>query len=338
MHLDRRQFMTGAVAATALGAPGVAPGQSPSAVSLALSWINNVEYGGLWIALERGYFTREGLEVKVIPGGPNAPSPLIVVAAGNATFGIAAWLPFLDAVGKGNDFVLVAATFPVSPLGIASLADKPILKAQDIVGKRILAQGPNERTAIEATLALNGLPNTWTFVPAGFSPEPLMAKQGDGYTCFVTNQPITLERMGLVQGKDFQVATFDSMGFRQYASGLFTTRQMLERERPKVVGFVRALVRGWKDNEKEPTVAPQLAVSKYGRDLGLDLKQQTRQNELQIPLTKGPSTARLGLLALDPEIVAGPMYAAAKATGRTNLPPPSKVIDTTIVAEAHKGL
>ena len=41
---------------------------------------------------------------------------------------------------------------------------------------------------------------------------------------------------------------------------------------------------------------------------------------------------------IDPEIVAGPMYAAARATGRTNLPPPTKIIDTGIVAEAQRGL
>ena len=101
------------------------------------------------------------------------------MASGGAEIGYGNWLPYLDALARGNDFVLLAGTFPVSPLGILSLPAKPILKAADIVGKKILVQGPNERTAIDATLALNNLPKQWVPVPAGFSPEPSQSDRSD---------------------------------------------------------------------------------------------------------------------------------------------------------------
>lgn len=234
--------------------------------------------------------------------------------------------------------MLIAGTFPVSPLGIISLPGKPILKAADIVGKKILAQGPNERTAIDATLSLNNLPKTWEFVPAGFSPEPLLSKQGDGYTAFGTNQAVSLERMGMVRGKDFHFTSFDSMGFRYYASLLFTSRAYLQAERPTVVKFLRALTRGWTENEKDPTAAAKLAVSKYGADLGLDLRQQTRQNELQIPMTKNPTKPGQPLLVLDRETVTGAMYDAAKASGRDKLPEVDKLIDFSVMQEVHASI
>src|SRR5258708_25459314 len=145
------------------------------------------------MALESAYYREEGVEVKTLPGGPNAPPPPVTVASGGAEFGYGVWLPYLDALARSNDFVLVAGTFPVSPLRILSLPAKPIKSAADIVGKKILVQGPNERTAIDATLALNNLPKTWDPVPAGFSPEPLLAKAGDGYTAYGTNQAGPLE-------------------------------------------------------------------------------------------------------------------------------------------------
>ena len=185
-----------------------------------------------------------------------------------------------DAVARGNDFVLVAGTFPVSPLGILSLPGKPILKAADIVGKKILVQGPNERTAIDATLALNNLPKQWEPVPAGFSPEPLLAKAGDGYTAYGTNQAVTLEvKMNMVRGKDFHFTSFDSMGYKFYTNLVFVKREYLTANRSTVVGFLRAVTRGWIEDLKDPAVAAKLCVTKYGADLGLDLKQQTRQNE-----------------------------------------------------------
>src|SRR5579883_644728 len=336
--MQRRHFLqAGMAAAGALAAPAVQAQAKP--VRVAIGWINNVEYAGVWMGLEKGYFKAEGLDVTTLPGGPNAPQPPVTVASGKAEIGYGNWLPYLDAISRGNDFVLVAGTFPVSPLGILSLPGKPILKAADIVGKKILAQGPNERTAIDATLALNHLPKQWEFVPAGFSPEPLLAKAGDGYTAFGTNQAVTLEvKMGMVRGKDFFFTSFDSMGYRYYTNLVFVKRDYLAANRPIVVGYLKGLTRGWMENARDPAVAAKLVVDKYGADLGLDLKQQTRQNQLQIEMLKNPDKPTLPFLVLDKETLAGPMYAAAKASGRENLPPIDKLCDYSVMEEVHAAL
>src|SRR5947209_8421684 len=203
----------------------------------------------------------------------------------------------------------------------------------------LVAQGPNERTAIDATLALNNLPKQWEFVPAGFSPEPLLAKAGDGYTAFGTNQAVTLEvKMNMVRGKDFFFTSFDSMGYRYYTNLVFVKRDYLAANRPVVVGYLKGLTRGWIENGKDPSVAAKLCVTKYGADLGLDLKQQTRQNELQIAMLKNPDKPDLPLLTLDRDTLAGPMYAAAKASGRENLPAIDKLCDFSVMQEVHASL
>jgi len=341
MKISRRIFLKNAagslVAAYSLTG-GAARAQSVTPITVALTWIANVEYAGLWIALDRGYFREEGFDVKYVPGGPNAPAPLVTVAAGKAEIGYANWFPFLDAVGKGNDFALIGHTFPVSPLGILSLAAKPIRKPADLVGAKILAQGPTERTAVEAALALNNLPKNVQFVPAGFSPEPLLSKQGDGYTAFVTNQAIALEGMGLARDRDFFFVSFDELGYHTYASGLFTSRQMLQKERARVVAFMRALTRGWLENEKDPGLAPKLVLAKYGVDLGLNPKQQMRQNEVQLALTKNPRAPQKRILELDRDSLSGPMYAAARATGRTSLPPVEQIADFGVMEEVYRTL
>lgn len=336
--MERRQFLQATTVATfAAGAMPAAAQTKP--VRAALSWINNVEYAGIWIGMENGYFREEGLDLRTLPGGPNAPPAPVTVAAGGAEVGFGSWLPFVDAVNRGNDFVLVAGTFPVSPLGILSLPANPILKASDIVGKKILAQGPNERTAIDATLALNKLPRQWEFVPAGFSPEPLLAKAGDGYTAFGTNQAVTLEvRMNMVRGKDFFFTSFDSMGYRAYTNLVFVTRAYLQAERDTVVKFLRALTRGWIANEKDPAVAARLAVNKYGADLGLDLRQQTRQNELQYAMLKNPSKPDQRILLLDRDSIAGPMIEAVRASGRDKVPDVDRICDFTVMQDVYASI
>lgn len=338
--MKRRDFlrMTGLAMAAVTSGGALSTGSLAGAnrsVRVALSWLSNVEYAGIWLAYENGYFEDEGLAVEHQPGGPNAPKPLVMLAAGETDIGYGGWLPFVDAVSRGNDFVLVATTFPVSPLGILSMPKAPILKAEDIVGKRILAQGAKEKTAVEATLRLNGLPNDWEFVPAGFSPEPLLAGAGDGYTAFGTNQAVALELRGLVRGEDFHFVSFDELGLRSYASVIFTSRQWLDRDRPTIVQFLRALTRGWQDNAKDPAVAAKLAVGKYGVDLGLDLKQQVRQNEVQIAMMQSSDRP---LLSIDRATIAGPMYDAARATGRENLPDPELIADVSVMKEVHTTL
>src|SRR5476651_2418110 len=336
--MQRRQFLQG-TAMAAVAAPAVHARAQTKPVRVALAWINNVEYAGLWIGEDKGYFKEEGIEVKTLPGGPNAPPPMVTVAAGGAEIGYATWLPYLDAIARGNDFVLVAGTYPVGPLGIISLPAKPILTAADIVGKKILAQGPNERTVIDATLAMNNLPKTWEFVPAGFSPEPLLAKAGDGYTAFGTNQAVTLEvKMGMVRDKDFFFTSFDSMGYKAYTGLVFCPRAYLQAERPTVVKFMRALTRGWIADLKDPAVAARLCVTKYGADLGLDLKQQTRQNELQYAMLKNPAKPDQKLMVLDRESISGPMYAGQGIGPREKLPEVDRLCDFTVMQEVHASI
>ncbi len=323
---------------TPLVVPLSAEAQGMKTVRVGMSWIPNVEYGGVWLALEKGYFAKEKLDIKYFPGGPNAPKPLVTLAAGKIDIGYGGWLPFLDAVSRGNDFVLIAATFSVSPLGILSLADNPITKAADIVGKKILTQGAKERKAVSATLTLNNLSPDWQAVPAGYSPEPLLNKQGDGYTAFGTNQAVSLELKGLERGKDFHFVSFADLGYRSYGSIIFTTRTYLESNRATVVGFLRALTRGWIDNARDPSVASTLAVKKYGADLGLNPRQQLRQNQIQIEMMKDPGNPAQQMLSIDPATITGPLYAAARASGRKNLPPVSKLADASLMKEVYDSL
>ena len=332
--IRRRSFLAGTAAA--LASPASAPPASAQVLAklaMQCGWIANVEYAGVWLGLEHGYFRAAGVDLTAMPGGPNAPPAPVVVASGKADVGYTTWLPFLDAVAKGNRFVMIGATFPRSPLGIISLPKKPLRKPADLVGARILAQGANEQSSIDATLALAGLPKQWTMIPTGFSPEPLLAGDADGYTAFEVNQTITLERMGLKRDQDFFFTSFHELGFQTYAGIAFTTQDVLRARRPVLLGYLKGLVRGWKDVMADPPAAAKLVVDKYGVDFGLDLAQQTRQAQLEIPLMK--VAGQQGILELNRQAVAGPMTAAARATGRTVPDDLDSIADFRLAEEAN---
>jgi ABC-type nitrate/sulfonate/bicarbonate transport system substrate-binding protein len=317
---------------TATGGSG---GSTP--VRVALGWIPNVEFAGFWIAQDRGYYAQEGLEVDFIPGGPNAPQPTATLAAGGADIAIPVALQaFLSAVNEGNDFVAVGTMFQNAPSALLSLARRPVRSAQDLVGTTVLGQ-QGVQPYVEAAMKLADVPTDYRFIPVGYEPSPLLEGQGDVYTCFATNQPIMLEQQGMKEGTDFFVTTYESMGLPQYASLLCSQRSWLDANRETAVKFMRATVRGWQDNAADPAVAANLAVTNYGADLGLDLAQQTRENELQIGFTQSDLTREQGLMRIDPQRMAGPMYTAYTAAGVSPLPDPATVVDTTILDDVFQG-
>jgi ABC-type nitrate/sulfonate/bicarbonate transport system substrate-binding protein len=326
-----------AIAACAGGGDTSGGGGATTHLRVALGWISNVEFAGFWIADDRGYYADEGLEVEFVPGGPNAPHPTQTLAGGGAEIAIpVAMQAFISAVNEGNDFVAYGTMFQNAPSALLSMAKRPVRTAQDLVGARVLGQ-QGVQPYIEAAMRLAGVPVQYEFIPVGYEPSPLVEGQGDVYTCFATNQPIMLEQQGLVADRDFVVTTYEQLGLPQYASPLCSQRSWLDANRPVVEKFMHATIRGWQDNATDPAVAAHLAVEKYGADLGLDLAQQTRENELQIPYTQSDLTRSSGLFRLDPERLGGPMYTAYRAAGVQPLPDVAKIVDTTVLDAVFQG-
>jgi ABC-type nitrate/sulfonate/bicarbonate transport system substrate-binding protein len=331
-------------ASTASMAPGTTTGGTSAGsvpataeVSVGMGWIKNVEYAGSWLALENGFYAEVGIEPDYQQGGPNAPASPVAVASGDAQIGVAAgMLALLDAINEGNDFVVFGTQYQVSPGAVLSLASKPVKTPEDLIGIRFLGQEGVDVT-IDAVLDVAGLPHDYEFIVAGFTPDPLIEGQGDAYSCFLVNQPITLEQQGLKEGTDFVVTPWADLGFPSYANLFFAERSYVEANRDAVVRYMRATIMGWEQNKVDPAIGAQLAVETYGADLGLDITQQTRQNELQIPLMESELTTATGLFRIDPEQWDGPMTAAYLASGRASMPAVGDVVDLTILDDVFEG-
>ena len=132
-------------------------------------------------------------------------------------------------------------------------------------------------------------------MPVGFDPAPLV-RACDVYTCFVTNQPLTLK----AQGIDYVAVTYSELNYPDYADVVYAKRGFIANNRDVLIGFLRATIRGWEANIQDPADAVQLVLNKYGADLALDAQQQADENDAQIPLLQSDLTRARGLMWLDP--------------------------------------
>ena len=198
-----------------------------------------------------------------------------------------------------------------------------------------MAQNQSDSVIIDAILGKAGLPLEYEIIPTGFSPEPLLAGDGDFYFAFATNQPITLENLGMVQGQDFYVTLLDDLGYQVKQGLLVAKRDFVAENRDAVVSYLRAYLRGWQYAIDNPAYAPQIVLDKYGADLGLDPAQQQRQMELQIPLVAPSEGGQLFLF--DPALIDADMRPIAEASGRT-VPSTAELVDLTPLQDALASL
>lgn len=161
-RISRRTLVQGAAAATVLGAAGLrtlpaVSAQDRAKVSLALDWYPNANHAGIYVALDKGYFTEAGLDVEVFtPADPT--TVLQTVGAGRDTFGISYMNDVLQARVQHVPVVSVAA-FSQHPLNcLMVLASSDIKTPADLKGKTIgMAGVPADEAAIDTILRRAGL-------------------------------------------------------------------------------------------------------------------------------------------------------------------------------------
>lgn len=345
--VSRRSFLKGAGAGMAAAVTGLtltscAGGRSPggptgrSAIKLVTNWLPDVTSAGLWLAFERDYFKNEGVSVEFRTGGPNTPPAVSLVAGRAVDVGEQGNMQaYFDGLKSKDDLVIFGTRYQTNPAGLLSLTKNPVLEPKDLVGKRVLGPSPVDGETVQAILRMNNLPTTIEYIPSGFTPEPLLAGQGDVMVILTTNQPLVLEqKFNMVAERDFHARSYDDFNLPRYSALMFAEGKYITDHHDELVGFVRGLARGWLENERDPSVAAELSVAKYGKDLGLDLRQQIRQNELQIPLLRGPDTEARGLFWVNSERLGGPMYDALRAGGRSDLPAVDTAVTLRILEDA----
>jgi ABC-type nitrate/sulfonate/bicarbonate transport system substrate-binding protein len=291
--LDRRRFLkTTAVALAAGAVPGVlrrAVAATP--FNFQAAWVNDAEFVGYFVAIDEGYYTKEGLDLVYLSGGPDV-IPESTLIAGKADLTLTTPETTIKAiVDQGAKFKIIGTQYQKNPIGIVSLAKKPILKPQDMVGKTI-AVPPVNIVSIEAVLKLNNIdPKSVNFVPYAYDPTPLIKGEIDGSSDFTTNVPYTIKLAG-EEAVSFLIYDY---GFTVYNDTVVVTEDTLKARRKDLVGFLRASRKGWTDNFADPAVWPPKFADSWYKGTGRTIDNEIYFNKAQKPLIEHPK----GIFAMD---------------------------------------
>jgi len=320
---SRRAFTKGALAglaAAALSPVGRARAATP--LSFQSIWINDPEFAGYFIALDKGYYAAEGLDLTYIPGGPDV-IPQASLLTGKADIALTSLLETASAVSeKGAPFKIVGAQFQRSPDSIISLETTGITSIKDLVGKTVACPPLNDGT-FKIILAANGLaPDQVKIVPYAFDPTPLATGQVDAVVDFMTSLPFIVEQ---TTGKKTSFILFADAGI-PYGQDLVTvTEETLATRRADVVAFLRASRKGWDDNFVDPVKYAKDFEATWYKGNGYTPEAADFHSKIQVDLIKHPK----GVFTMDDEWLAKNLATLEKVGIKAS----PDLFDTSLLAE-----
>ena len=313
-RLDRRAFLRSAGwtgAAVVLGGIGLAAcgdddsgdasasgsgssdSASPTALSYQLSWLPTVEHAGAYAAIDKGYYADEGLDVTLLPGGPNV-QVAANITGGQSLVGATGADNFASAVLEGAPLKIFAARLQRNAFCIVSPSGAPISSPEELIGKRIGVAQANT-TPWQLFLGLNEIDEgDIEVVPVQFDPSPVANGEVDGQMVFYVNEPAQLE----VSGVETHSMLFADFGFALYGGCYAATTDTIAEQGELLASFLRAERLGWADALADAAYARDLTIEGLGADAGLDPEQQLLQAERMADLMATDLTEEEGLLYL----------------------------------------
>ena len=227
-----------------------------------LKWINQFQFAGYYVALEKGFYKEAGLDVILRPNGYNGSfvSPVDAVVSGDAQFGISNSGLVLDYL-NGKPVVALAATLQHSAVSWLVLEKSGIRSIHDMVNKRLMTVFPlSESLELLEPFRAEGIdPKKLNLTQTIFDLQPLIDGKIDAYDAYVTNEPFLLEQKGI----PYRIIDPRTYGIDFYGDVLFTSQAELQNNPERVEAFRKASMAGWRYAMAHPDEIIDLIVNKY---------------------------------------------------------------------------
>lgn len=321
--LTRRGFGKAALAGLAAASLPIARARAAGTpLNFQSIWINDPEFVGYFIAIDKGYYAAEGLDLNYMPGGPDV-IPQAALLTGKADIALTSLIESANAVAKkGAPFKIVGAQFQKSPDSVISLEATGIKTVKDLVGKTV-ACPPLSLGAFKVLLASNGVAEDQVkIVPYAFDPTPLATGQVDAVVDFMTSLPFIVEQSS--GKKATYILSYDA-GLPFGQDFVTVTEDTLKNRRKDVVAFLRASRKGWNDDFANPVQYVKDYENSWFKGNGYTPEAAEYHAKIQIPLIQSPA----GVFAIDDEAIGKNLAALDKIGIKAN----KDLFDNSLLAE-----
>jgi NitT/TauT family transport system substrate-binding protein len=261
----RTRIWRSAVATAALLALCGGAAEAADKLTLQLKWVTQAQFGGYFVAKDKGFYDEVGLDVTIKPGGPDI-NPSQVIAGGGADV-VVDWMPSALATReKGVPLVNIAQVFQKSGMMLTCRNDSGVTSPDKFAGKTLgVWFGGNEYPFLNwmAKLGLktDGSEGGVEVLKQGFNVDPLLQKQADCISTMTYNEYWQVIDAGM---KPEQLTTFkyEDQGVATLEDGLYTLEKNLQDPAmvEKLAKFVKASMKGWDYAVANPDEAAMITL------------------------------------------------------------------------------
>ena len=165
-------------------------------VSFATNWLAEAEHGGFYQAVVDGTYAKYGLDVKIVPGGPQANNRLLMISGKVDFFMGGNMIQALDAVKQGIPTLAVASMFQKDPIIYMSHPGVGLDRIEDLSkASAYLVGKDNLVTAFQWAKQSYGFKEE-RVKPYNFNPAPFIADKTSVQQGYLTSEPFEVEKQG----------------------------------------------------------------------------------------------------------------------------------------------
>ena len=210
-------------------------------VSFGTNWVPEAEHGGFFQAVADGTYTRYGLDVTIVPGGPNDNNRMLLIAGKLDFFMAANTLMSFDAVANNVPVVTIAAIFQKDPQVFLTHPESKITKLEQLKPLTLFVSKEGISSYFQWLKSEYGF-NEAKVRPYTFNPQPFIASPQSAMQGYVTSEPFAVEKAAKFKPGIILLADY---GFNSYSTLIETRRELTDKKPDLVQRFVDASIIGW---------------------------------------------------------------------------------------------
>jgi len=210
-------------------------------VSFGTNWVAEAEHGGFFQAVADGTYRKYGLDVTIVPGGPNDNNRMLLIAGKIDFFMAANTLMSFDAVTNDVPVVTIAAMFQKDPQVLLTHPELKITRLEELKPLTLLVSKEGISSYFQWLKSEYGFSEK-NVRPYTFNPQPFIANAQSAMQGYVTSEPFAIEKAaGFKPG----VILLADAGFNTYSTLIETRRDVIDKKPDLVQRFVDASIVGW---------------------------------------------------------------------------------------------
>jgi NitT/TauT family transport system substrate-binding protein len=247
-------------------------------IKLPMGYIPNIQYAPFYVAVDKGYFADEGIEIEFDYSFET--DGVALVGAGELPFAVASGEQVLLARAQDLPVVYAFAWYQQFPISVITAVELNVNEPRDLRGDTIGLPGLFGANYIgaQAMLFADELnPATdVTFNAIGFNQvESFASGQSNIVVVYTANEPIVLRSQGF-EFNELRVADYVQL----IANGIVTNEDTIANNPDLIRGFANALAKGVADTIANPDEAYEISL-KFVENL----KDQDKDVQMQVLTT-----------------------------------------------------